>query len=407
MPKDHNIQDDTQETKDPQHKHFYGEKIKTALFSLANFLEVQGATEPYYVFRHLHDKHDVSAFLPCRPNNGENRARGVKKIPGLPVFVSYNICVLPLLLKKDVSASDIVYTYKGVITPVLVLKFLLGKKWVCDFRTSPVAQEIEFKRANNKFSLFRRFAYFFARVLYRFTLPYCDLVVTISDATRQELIEEYGVSSGRVMVLPLGVAPDLFAPEKGKPEIQDTGLRVVYSGAIAQQRGLDTVIRALPYLKNSIPVKLVIIGRGSDDAITGLKKLSRELDVEELVEWAGFIPHEEVPGFLNSCHVAVSPLPPLRAYEVSSPAKVVEYLATGLPVVATDILAHRRVINHGENGLLVLPQDPEAMASAIERLFYDDHLRLRIGENARQTAMRYSWEMLLSDLERRLVTLAR
>ena len=382
--------------------------MKISLFALSDFFKVQGATEPYYVWQYLFQRHKVIAFLP-----GQDRKRAetgvyrVWRLKGLPTFVSYNLFVLPRLFCRECLRTQIVYTYKGIVTPVLLLVFLFGKRWVCDFQTSPLNQEIEFRKLKGSLSPFRRLAYRLGRLFYRLTLRRCDLVVAISEEVKQELIEEYGVPEEKVHLQPLGVDLDLFSPQEEPPDPKK-GLRLVYIGAIARQRGLDTVIQALALLKEQgIPAELVIVGQGMQDDIRRLQDLAKDKDVAERVLWQGYVPHRRIPRILETCHIALSPLPPLRAYEVSSPAKVFEYLAMKKVVIATDILAHRKIIRHGENGLLVPPGDPEALAQAIASVYHDEALRRRLAENARESVKPYEWKQMLGVLERRLRELVR
>ena len=380
--------------------------MRIATFSISNFLGVQGATEAYYVFRYLSGRHEVPAFLPHRgPANQHGNVRFVKRWTGIPAFIGYNLAVMVYLLRGNCRDADIIYTYKGVISPILFMRFLLRKNWVCDFRASPVAQEIEFRRFRGALSLFRRGSYALASWFYRLTLHHCDLVVTLSDALRDELVQIYGVSEDKIYVLPVGVDPEFFKPRERMSPVSGS-FRLIYVGAIAPQRGLGTVIEALARCKEHIPIKLIVVGHTVPAVVDGLKTLAQRLGVADLIEWKGFVPHGQIPQILDTCHVGLSPLPALRAYEVSSPAKVVEYLAMGKAVIATDILAHRTIIHHGENGLLIPPGDAQSLASAIEVLYADEALRARLISRARESVRNYDWGVLLAELERRLVALA-
>jgi len=381
--------------------------MKIAFFALSNFLDVQGATEPYYVYKHFSRSCSVIAFVcSTKKISPDSHVFGIKPWPRLPTFIAYNLKILPYLFSKAVRSVDIIYTYKGVITPILVWKLLFRRKWVCDFRTSPVAQELEFRRINKALSPFRRGAYAAARLFYRLTLRYCDLVVAISEEVKQELIDGYNVPEERIHLQPLGVNLELFKPQSEPPGPKE-GLRLVYIGAIVRQRGLDVVLQALSKLKEQgIPAQFIVVGRGPATVIQELKGLAEELSVSDRVVWRGYVPHEEIPRILEACHIALSPLPPLQAYEVSSPGKIFEYLAMKKVVIATDILAHRKIIRHGENGLLVPPQDPEALAQAIASTYHDDALRRRLAKNARESVKSYDWNRMLAELERRVRELA-
>jgi glycosyltransferase involved in cell wall biosynthesis len=99
--------------------------------------------------------------------------------------------------------------------------------------------------------------------------------------------------------------------------------------------------------------------------------------------------------------LAISLLPDLESYSVSSPAKVYEYLALGLPVVATDIPAHRRILTDGADAVLV-DDDPETVAAELLALCENPERLAAMSERARETATRHSWEHRFGELFERI-----
>src|SRR5262249_55329491 len=106
----------------------------------------------------------------------------------------------------------------------------------------------------------------------------------------------------------------------------------------------------------------------------------------------GAVPPSEVPRLLAGMDAAVAPYPKLPRFYFS-PLKVYEYMAAGLPVVASRLGQLEELIRHGINGLLCPPGDAAALAAALAGLRADPGLRRRLGETARATVLRqHTWE---------------
>jgi glycosyltransferase involved in cell wall biosynthesis len=108
--------------------------------------------------------------------------------------------------------------------------------------------------------------------------------------------------------------------------------------------------------------------------------------------FTGAVAPSEIPGLLASMTVAVAPYPAQTDFYFS-PLKVYEYMAAGLPVVASDIGQLKSLIEDEVNGLLVPPSDPVALATALDRLRQDPSLANRLGQAARKAMMQnHTWD---------------
>lgn len=106
------------------------------------------------------------------------------------------------------------------------------------------------------------------------------------------------------------------------------------------------------------------------------------------------MPCEKVLALLEQADVCVCPFPKLKGTEHIYPLKVFEYLAMGKPVVATNLKGISQIIKHGENGLLVEPNNPDEVTEAILRIYKDPELRSRLEQNARKSVLEYDWDII-------------
>jgi glycosyltransferase involved in cell wall biosynthesis len=139
-------------------------------------------------------------------------------------------------------------------------------------------------------------------------------------------------------------------------------------------------------------------GSGNAD-VARLAARARQVGVIDRVDFRGYVPYAEVRHELEQAAVAVLPLPdePVARY-FTSPLKLFDYMAAGVPIVASDLPALREVLVDGENALLVRPDDPAALADGIERLLADPALARRLADRARRDARAYTWEARAAQL---------
>ena len=221
---------------------------------------------------------------------------------------------------------------------------------------------------------------------------------TVLIAVSEEIaayLERYPTVQGRVHVVPNGVNPDRF-PVGLKPSCPGCPgtFTVGFVGTLKPWHGLPTLVEAFTMLHRRDPnIRLLIVGDGTER-----ESLLRDLSARRLLEAAhltGAVSPGGVPGLLASVDVAVAPYP-RRTHFYFSPLKVYEYLAAGLPVVASRIGQLAEVIQDGVNGLLCPPGDSVALAAALDRLRADPNLRVRLGCAARETVIcDHTWDAVV------------
>ena len=151
-----------------------------------------------------------------------------------------------------------------------------------------------------------------------------------------------------------------------------------YIGCLNPQDGLDYLLRALSHLTYDLKrtdYHCVIMGQG--DSLANLKEMSRELKLDEYVEFTGFIPDADLLSNLSAADICVDPDPSSPLNDLSTWIKIMEYMAYGKPIVSFDLKETR--FSAQDAAIYVEPNDELQFAIAIAKLMDDQVLRTRMG----------------------------
>lgn len=205
-----------------------------------------------------------------------------------------------------------------------------------------------------------------------------DLVLGCSQYARQ-LALAWGVRSERALALPLGIEPGLFAPTPLPP-----GPPVLLTvGHLVARKGQDTVIAALPELRQSFPgLRYRIAGQGPQRA--ALEEQARGLGVLAAVEFLGEVSEGDLPGLYADAHAFVMPCRQTADGDVEGFGLVfLEAAAAQRPVIAGRSGGASEAVVDGTTGLVIDPGDPKVLAAAVTGLLSDPALMERMGRAGR------------------------
>jgi glycosyltransferase involved in cell wall biosynthesis len=212
--------------------------------------------------------------------------------------------------------------------------------------------------------------------------------IVVTTALHAAELEAVGLSPDRVLVAPNGVKLERFGRREaptGPP------FRVAYVGNLFRHKGVFVLVDAVARLPREY--RLEVVG-GSPETLGVFQAYVRERQIEDRVDLLGHLPATEVPARLSGAHVAV--LPNSAASPVSSrftsPLKMFEYMAAGVPIVATDVPAIREVLRHDNNAWLVRPDDAAELAAGIRDVCQSPSKAEALARRARQDVEGHTWE---------------
>lgn len=215
-----------------------------------------------------------------------------------------------------------------------------------------------------------------------FRLAYPDLYLVSSKSTQNRITRWFGRSPEIVYN---GIDIDRFSPD-ADPSFSHDDSVVLYVGRVEEGKGIPDLIRAM----SDVPAHLRIVGDGR--YLDKCRRIaSKELSDYEFV---GEVDHEKIHREYAGADIFCLP-----SYNEGFPYVVLEAMASGLPVVATDLEGIRETVTDGENGVLIEPGDVPELKDTLMRLMSSPDLREKFGMNARNTAINYSIESCARRME--------
>ena len=228
-----------------------------------------------------------------------------------------------------------------------------------------------------------------------------DHVFAITTSLRDILIDA-GVDADKITVLPNAVDPERFDIVPRDEELERElgyGGKVVlgYIGSFVEYEGLDLLLEAVAKLKGEIgdTFRLLMVGDGS--IFENLRRMTRFLQIEDIVRFTGRIPFDEVQRYYSLIDIVPLPRKGLRVCELVSPLKPFEAMGTGKVLITSDVAALAEIVDDGVTGLLHRKDDADHLAEKLSEAIQDEELRNRLGTQAREWVCEtHSWEVISS-----------
>jgi len=204
-----------------------------------------------------------------------------------------------------------------------------------------------------------------------------------------------GLFPGDYDIIHNGVDLERFRPgAPPPPSFADGRPTVLYVGRLDRRKGLPVLLRAMAdVLRRAPDARLVVAGPGPLER--RCRRICDQLGITGSVAFVGPVPPDELPGYYANCTVYVSP----TINRESMGIVLIEAMACGRAVVASDIPGYDEVVQSGRNGLLVPRDDAPALASAITAVLRDNALRDRLETGALARAHDFAWPLIAGRIE--------
>jgi phosphatidylinositol alpha-mannosyltransferase len=213
--------------------------------------------------------------------------------------------------------------------------------------------------------------------------------IAVSSAARHFIARYF---PGDYRIIPNGVLIERFADAQPYEELRDGTLNILFVGRLEERKGLIHLLRAYHRLrKRHVDARLLVAGAGPK-----MREYRRYAGLRGIrdVEFLGRVSDEEKARYFASADIFCAPNTGQESFGIV----LLESMAAGVPLVASDIHGFKQVVQRNVQGLLVEPSNPRALAAALYKLAGNPELRHQMGEAGRQRAPEYSWQRVTEQI---------
>lgn len=317
----------------------------------------------------------------------------------------YHLRVLRFLASHFSSINIILFHDQSApwILPLRLLRKLKGKKcplFVMDSRSLPMPQLDKGTWKDKVREKYHHFSNWLGNT-------FADGRLTIT----QRMADAAGIPKEKLWgVWPSGVDIDHFSKVRSTwpyPVTNDS-IQLIYHGSMHYERNLMTLCRAVKLANdNGMSFRLSLVGDGTERE----ELMTYAAQTDRIIRVIPSVAYEDIPELLAQAHIGVLPFPDEEKFRVSSPIKLFEYMATGLPILATRIVCHTDVVGDGNYVIWAEDASEQGLFNALKKAWQSRGQLKEMGQHAASASQAWTWKasaLKLKDaLEDRLTSQSR
>jgi glycosyltransferase involved in cell wall biosynthesis len=221
------------------------------------------------------------------------------------------------------------------------------------------------------------------------TLQNADKVLVMNDFTKKIVNEYYSVSDSRISIVTNGTDLEKFYNSR------ENNKRIIFSGAMYHHRGIDVLLNCASEVIDKInDVEFLLLGDGPE--IIKLREFVKKNNLSKNIIFKGWVKREEIPEFLAKSSIGIGPLRTTDVTKGALPIKVLEYMASSLPILAIKGTLPEDILKNGNNGYVI--ENSEELAQKIIHILKNNDLRDQMGKNSNEMVQKFDWKNVVESI---------
>jgi glycosyltransferase involved in cell wall biosynthesis len=234
-----------------------------------------------------------------------------------------------------------------------------------------------------------------------------DYVVVVTKHAKSELLQRANIDSDRIKIVPNTIRKSFYEDIKPvKLDYKKDNFTVLYIGDTGYRRGLKTVVSGLKILKQEKginDIKFLIIGSVNDNDLVSYVKKN---NLEDEIEFLGWQNEITFPSWIKLADICVSPLHKNIHHDTTYANKIFQYMSFGKPILVSDVLAQKELIESVQSGLFHKEQDAIDFADKLLKLYNDENSRIAFGKNGEEfVRSQFTWDKTSNELKQIYTTI--
>jgi phosphatidylinositol alpha-mannosyltransferase len=232
-------------------------------------------------------------------------------------------------------------------------------------------------------------SYYYGKPILRRFFQRLDGRIAVSSAARDYIASYF---EGDYVIIPNGIDVERFGDPHAEPwpRYEDGMLNILFVGRLEKRKGFRFLLSAFHQVKRHVPeARLIVAGAYDGDDQQPFLEYVQEHQLADVC-FVGWVSDEDLPRYYRSCDIFCAPSTGYESFGLI----LLEAMAAGKPIVTCDIPGYRTVMEDGQQGLMVPPEDDRALAQALVRLSRDPATRGAMGRRGRARARVYAWQLV-------------